>query len=545
MGRRRQGRAPRQRTARVLLSVSASTEHAAAGPPPLGTDRHGAPPRATTSHIRGSSLMLLGRVISMATTFLAQVIVVRYLSKDDFGHFGYAWSVVLLLQSALALGLDRADTRFLSLYDERRDHVRFFGVLAVELVTIVATGLVAVAAVLAVAGLGGGPSVNVDPASLSLLAILVALAPLQALDQMTLNVFAVMARPGAIFVRRYVLEPSLRLLVIVLLVVGRKSVEFLALGYLAVGIIGLSLYGGLLVRLLRPRWVQYRLRLRQLRLPVRELFSFSLPLLSSNIVYVATTALATIVLGYFRAPSQVAAFRAVQPVATLNVMVMLSFAILFTPAAGRLWARDDRDGLRDLYWQTASWLAVLTFPVFTLTTGLAEPLTVKLFGARYAESATYLALLSLGFYANAAVGFNGITIQMLGRIRYVVVINCCAAAFALASDLVLIPRFGALGAAVAVLATLLLHNVLKQAGLRGTGVGVFDARYVRTYGTVVAGAAAVWLVQRVAQPPLAVGVIVAALVSLAVVRLNRRALRLAGTFPELARIPIVGRLVAE
>ncbi|HEV8163057.1 MAG TPA: oligosaccharide flippase family protein, partial [Actinomycetota bacterium] len=296
--------------------------------------------------------MLVGRVVSMVTSFVAQVIVVRYLSKEDFGHFGYAWSVVLLLQSVLALGLDRADSRFLSLYDERRDHARFFGVLAVEVVTILATGLLAVLAVLALAGFADGPTAGLDPTTLSLLAVLIALAPLQALDQLTLNVFAVMARPRAIFVRRYLLEPLLRLLVVVLLVTGRRSVGFLALGYLVVGVIGVSLYGGLLVRLLRPLWHRHGLGLRQVRLPARELFGFALPLLSTNVVYAASTTLATVVLGYFRPPPEVAAFRAVQPVAALNAMVMLSFAILYTPAAGRLWARDDREGMRDLYWQS-------------------------------------------------------------------------------------------------------------------------------------------------------------------------------------------------
>jgi len=489
--------------------------------------------------------MLVGRVLSMATSFLAQVIVVRYLSKEDYGHFGYAWSVVLLLQSVLALGLDRADTRFLSLYDERRDHARFFGVLAVEVVTIAGTGLLAVAAVLAVAGLGGGSPVGIDPATLSLLAVLIALAPLQALDQLTLNVFAVMARPRAIFVRRYLLEPLLRLLVVVLLVAGRRSVGFLALGYLVVGVIGVALYGGLLVRLLRPLWREHGLGLRQLRLPVRELFGFALPLLSTNVVYAASTTLATVVLGYFRPPPEVAAFRAVQPVAALNAMVMLSFAILYTPAVGRLWARGDREGMRDLYWQSAGWLAVLTFPVFLLTFALAAPLTVQLFGARYADSAVYLALISLGTYANSALGFNGLTIQTLGRIRYVVVINSCTTAFALGANLVLVPRFGALGAAVAVLATLALHNLLKQAGLRGTGVGVFDRRYLRTYLTVAGGTAAVGLIQQLAHPPLPVGVAVAAVVSVLVVGLNRRTLRLAGTFPELARVPVVRRLIGD
>ena len=545
MARRRQEGVRRQDAAQAFAQADATEEPVSMRHPASGTGRHHAHSSVTSSQIRGSSLMLLGRVVSMVTTFVAQVIVVRYLSKEDFGIFGYAWSVVLLLQSVLALGLDRADTRFLSVYSETRDQARFFGVLAVEIATIAVTGLLAVGAVFTVAGLRVAPTVGVDPAALSLLVVLIALAPLQALDQVTLNVFAVMERPRAIFVRRYLLEPLLRLLVVVLLVAGHRSVGFLALGYLAVGVIGVTLYGGLLVRLLRPQWVKYGLRLRRLRLPVGELYSFGLPLLSTNVVYVATSALATVVLGYFRPPSEVAAFRAVQPVAALNAMVMLSFGILFTPAAGRLWARADRDGMRDLYWQTASWLAALTFPIFAVTTALAGPLAVRLFGMRYADSATYLVLLSLGTYINTALGFNGLTIQMLGKIRYVLVINCCTAAFALAANLVLTPRFGATGAAVAVLATLVLHNVLKQAGLRGTGVGVFDPRYLRFYLTIVGGITLMGLVEQVAHPPLLVGVAVAATVSLVVVRLNRHTLRLAGTFPELARVPLVRRLIDE
>ncbi len=40
--------------------------------------------------IRGSSLLVAGRVLSMAVGFGAQVATVRYLSKGDFGAFAYA-----------------------------------------------------------------------------------------------------------------------------------------------------------------------------------------------------------------------------------------------------------------------------------------------------------------------------------------------------------------------------------------------------------------------------------------------------------------------
>ena len=72
-------------------------------------------------------------------------------------------------------------------------------------------------------------------------------------------------------------------------------------------------------------------------------------------------------------------------------------ALLFTPLAARLFARGDRAGIRELYWRTAAWMAVFSFPVFALTFVCAHELTVALFGERYASSAPVLALLALGY----------------------------------------------------------------------------------------------------------------------------------------------------
>ena len=109
-----------------------------------------------------------------------------------------------------------------------------------------------------------------------------------------------------------------------------------------------------------------------------------------------------------------------------NLGISLVF-LPFTPLAARMFARHDREGINQLYWQTAIWIAVLSFPLFALTFSLADPLTVTLFGERYEGSAVYLSLLALGYYFNAALGFNGLTLKVYGRLRYIVTINILAA----------------------------------------------------------------------------------------------------------------------
>ena len=52
--------------------------------------------RETTRHIRGSSLLLIGRALSLGINFVTQVLIVRALTPTDYGAFSYALSIVAL-----------------------------------------------------------------------------------------------------------------------------------------------------------------------------------------------------------------------------------------------------------------------------------------------------------------------------------------------------------------------------------------------------------------------------------------------------------------
>jgi O-antigen/teichoic acid export membrane protein len=254
----------------------------------------------------------------------------------------------------------------------------------------------------------------------------------------------------------------------------------------------------------------------------------------------ATFELASLVLGRTHSTVDVASFRAVVPLAMLNLTVSYSFLTLFTPYASRLHVRGEQESLRDLYWQSASWVALLTFPVFATQVALARPLTVALFGARYASSSHYLVLLAVGTYVSAALGFNGMTLQILGRRRFLVGSSVAVLAVIVAMCLFLVPVAGALGAAVTALVTLLVHNVVKQFGLRGAGgVGLVDLEHLRCYASIAAATIALWGLARLTHPPLVVGIAAVALVWLGLLVGSRRLLRLHSTFPAVARLRLI------
>jgi O-antigen/teichoic acid export membrane protein len=514
---------------------------AAGAAPPSGGDK------AAKKALRGSSLLLLGRLISVVANFATQVLIVRYLSKADFGVFAYALSIVAMGQSVASLGVDRAVSRFVPLYDERREDGRLLGTLAVAIATIVVLGL---ACVCLVAGLGhllaaSGPEGS-STAGATVLLIMILLAPLQALDTVLIATFAAFSKSRSIFVRKHLLTPGLRLAAVIAVIALSGDVKALAVGYVVGGAIGLALSFLLLQSILRSTGIFTRVResAAGVSLPVREVFAFALPLLAMDVLFVLMNTSNVIMLGHFGDTEDVADYRVVQPAAHLNLLIMSTFALLFTPAAARLFAREDRQGMADLYWRTSLWVAVASFPVLAVTTAFAEPATVTMFGDRYRESATILALLSVGYYVSAALGFNGVTLRVHGMVRPIVVVSLAAAGINLALNLALIPPFGAIGAGIGTCATFLVHNALKQAALtRHTGIAFFDRRYLLPYATIAGVAGGLVVLAALTHPPLVVCGLLVVAASAVVLLIARGTMQLADTFPELQRLPVLRRIL--
>jgi O-antigen/teichoic acid export membrane protein len=210
-----------------------------------------------------------------------------------------------------------------------------------------------------------------------------------------------------------------------------------------------------------------------------------------------------------------------------------------------LFARDDRAAMNNLYWHSSLWIAVLTLPVFVMTFAMATPLVSLVFGPQYAAAAPILAVLSIGYYFNAAIGFNAAMLRVTGRLRTIVLNDVIAAVFCFAATAMLIQQFGAIGAAAGTSATFIVHNLLNYTGLSSPRSRVLrmDRPVLRLYGSIALASLAVVIATSVLAPPLVLGVGFAALVSAIVVRLARGVLHFDGTFPELQKVPVVRWLV--
>ncbi len=494
-----------------------------------------------TKHLRGSTALLMGRGVALLITLATQIAMVRGLTIEEFGSFAYAFALAVAGRQILSLGQGKMLSRFMAKYDEERDFARMFGSMAVTGVTICLTSALALGILVFLASQGIGSDSGLD---YQILLVLFLLAPMEALDQVFVSLFAVFSKARSIIFRKYLFTPLLRLGVVIAMVALNASIVFLAVGYVITGLLGLFVYSQLFVRELRQRELLRELHPRRLIYPAREMISFSIPTLTTELVFLATNTVSVMILASQAGVTAVAQFRAVMPTARLNQFVFITFVTFFLPTVSRLFARNLSERLRETYWHSALVLAVMTFPIIAMTGPFAEQTTVTLFGERYADSAVIMALLSLGYYFNVSFGYNAFMLQVYGKLRFLTVVNVSAASLSVGLTFALVPVAGAVGVAVASCLTLVCQNLANQIMLSRTiETSFIDRSVLRPYLLIVVLLTILTAIAVVAQPNFVVALVVSALVSLALLRLSRKQLKLTETFPEITKLGWPARLI--
>ena len=506
-------------------------------PSPADSNSASRPGSASRTHIRGSALLLAGRAISLALNFASQVMVIRYLSKESWGAFSTVIAIVGVGSVINIIGLPRTIGRFAPIYEEKGEFGRLIGSVIIGLLSIVGLGVAATALVYGMRGSLAG-AMQTDPLTVELLLIMVVLAPIGAFDTLTGQLLAAFTNARTIFFRKHVVTPGLRLLAVLSVVLGAGDARSLAFAYVIAGGIGATVYGGIVLRAFRDRRFFARAKENGVRLPTRELLAFSVPLISSDVLYIARTTCIALAIDYHYGAEEVADYRAILPISRLNTLVLTNFAYMFLPVAARLFARNAIGEMQDLYSRSAVWVTVLSFPIFAVSFALSDSVTSTLFGEKYASAAALLAIAALGDYLYSILGFDVDTLRVFGKVRWIVICDVATLIVVALGCWFLIPTYGSFGAAIAVSLTLVLYRVLNTAALwYTTGIQPLNRGLCMTMGWVAVLTTGIYLAQRSWDLGLWTGIPLAAAATIVLLRVSRRDLDAETLFPELRKLP--------
>lgn len=201
---------------------------------------------------------------------------------------------------------------------------------------------------------------------------------------------------------------------------------------------------------------------------------------------------------YNERPALVAIYGVASLLAGLVKKVRQGFDTSLAPVLSGLIARNERDALVHTYRQTARWIYSLWIPLSGIIC-FCSPLILAAYGPQYASYWRVVPVLVLALLVNAAAGPTQTALLMAGRSKLELLNNVVVLALNVGLNIVLIPRYGIYGAAIATATAITSFNLIRLVQVWRTlrvFPRVFDLTRISLAGAaaVAAGATFLWLV---------------------------------------------------
>jgi O-antigen/teichoic acid export membrane protein len=192
--------------------------------------------------------------------------------------------------------------------------------------------------------------------------------------------------------------------------------------------------------------------------PSRQLLRASMPLLWVASMSFLMTWTATLLLGVWATNEEVGIFSVASRTALLTSFILTAVNSIAAPKYAELYQRNDHRALDATARQATRFMTLAAAPLLVLFVAAPVPV-MRLFGQQFVEGATVLAILGLGQFINVATGSVSYLLMMTGRERLMRNIVVASAVTHVAVNAVLIPRLGAVGAAIATALSLAIMNL--------------------------------------------------------------------------------------
>lgn len=188
-----------------------------------------------------------------------------------------------------------------------------------------------------------------------------------------------------------------------------------------------------------------------------------------------------ILIGFYLDAREVGIYAVAMALVAFVPIILQSVNQIFSPTIADLYARGQIDLLGRIFQTLTKWILGLTLP---LAAGMVmfAPALMRIFGHDFEIGWTVLVVGTLGQLINCGVGSVGYLLLMSGKQRRLIRIQAVMACAMLALNIVLIPKWGILGAAVGAAVTNAVTNIWYLAEVRRS-LGLLP--YNRSYGRLL------------------------------------------------------------
>ncbi len=431
---------------------------------------------------RGTAGLLVLRVLATGCGFLSGVVLARLLGPAEFGTLVYAGAWGSVLANLSTLGFNQLLVREIAIHRSEGAWALIKGIMRFcSHTAFAASVLMASIALLIAMLLADRPDM---PSLMPTLTIVLVGLPFVALAQLRQSAMRGFDRPVIAMAPELGVLPvlSLLLIAIVYLAAGPRLLAPHAAAIGLVGTVVVYVIGHSMLVATTPDSV------RQSRpaFANQEWLAKAMPLYLIGIVQFANIQADLIMLGLLGPADDVAFFAVAKSLAETVIFVLVAAELYAAPQFAQMYTNREFDSLQNLVTRTTRMALGAAVPL-ALVLVMAGAWILPIYGPSFVAAVPALTVLCCGQLINAACGPIGQLAIHTGHDKATVLFVFAAVVVNISLNALLIPQMGAVGAAIATAASVIVWNIsLTVFIFRRTGLLSFIIGRGRAAGPALA-----------------------------------------------------------
>jgi len=404
---------------------------------------------------KGTGIIFIGTIIGMGLEFLNRLLIVRHISQYDYGLYSLSFTILGIFTTISLLGLPDGVARFLGYYRGMENLENIKGIIPSTLFLGICGSIIAA---LFLFFFSNVISIKVfhSPSLVTALRIFALGLPFKALILILISIYRGFGdvKPQVYF--KNIMQPVFFLF----LIFGVFLLNKRFLGVIVALVISIFLTFILFLKkfIINDNLLQSNFNIQVTN--IKELMRFSIPLFFSSILGLILSQIDTLMLGYFKTPTEVALYNSAIPLVRLLPIILVSMAFLYTPIVSEMFSRKQIKEAERFYKVTTKWIFIFTYPIFLAFFAFPELILSSLFGQQYVGAALALQILSLGYITHVLFGLNGMSLICFGKTIFIMKQNMFVATSNVILNLLYIPSMGIKGAAIASTISYIMGNLI-------------------------------------------------------------------------------------
>lgn len=395
----------------------------------------------------GAGVALGGKVLGRGVRLMVDVVLARVLGPVGFGLYAIGWTITRIITLVTPLGLNIGVIRYGAKY-WKKDPARLKGVIVQSVGYSLLTG--------ALFGMGFyllapwiGNTIFHKPEVVKVIRLFALVFPVMTGLTTSAAATRVSHRMKYGALAEDISEPVVQIgLVLLAWWLGYGlggSILACVGGYTAAFLLALYYVVKLFPELKRTVTVIY---------PGKELLAFSIPASLTGVFGVLLIWVDRLFVGYYRPAAEVGIYQAASQLSVAFAIILSGFNSIFSPMAADLFHRHEYERLEELFRVSTKWGLYLSLPPFLVTCFAPRLVMGVLFGKAYVSGWAALLVLTFAQVVNAGTGPVGYLLVMAGYQKRMFQLSFVMCLVAVIMGLILVPRYGMTGAAIATGASL-------------------------------------------------------------------------------------------